>query len=478
MSEYDRDYEESDMGYKTYNHTKVHIKDMFILPKLERKMQRRRRSMLTEGQSIGYLERTMQEGGVVTPGSLANNAPGIFRVGRHTHGDVNIPGGWGLEKGVFNLTVEEETAQYIRTCYYVGYTDGYDTSFSGLFDDDIIFYINKVYVINQLKSEYNKGIRPSPPMIFNVVDGRFVEEEEDLYIARTEDLVATSLGAEIGNGVRVNNTSNVITSRAVARDGRESVGNRGLAKLITGMMQCKYANDASNYTDATNTLDNLHGRVTNTSLGILDFVLKLGGRDKGSGLATSFTLKEIDMIFDNPDFTIQVEKDVGSVIEGDFNRDVADIDDSDPYATIANEILYNITSLGAEFLLVGCQFELDNLDGYVNARVMDAHSIIPGIDSIVLGENMLDTFIAEIYPIISERGMRTIRIYVDFTAGHGGSKVMIALDGSERLVPFYLPTYMDALLSPDIHDKRSYKVEEASYGVLQEKILGVGIWEE
>jgi len=445
----------------------VFIQEMTILPKLDRTVKRRRRGLRVNSRNATALSNMVENTSVITDGMLAGTTPNIFKIGKETHGIVGVPNGWDVRRGIFNLILTEESDMLVKTIYISGYTEGYDLSYSGLFDDEIVFYMNKVYVTAQTKTR--RGLTaPKLIDVFSVTDASFEKDSEALYLLRTEDALLHLTCDEIygyeADEIKTNRT-NEITLTPVGRSISEAVGARSIRKMLDNTNRTSkgmyYEQD-----DAESILTGAHNLSCSPSLNTIEFIARLS-EVSNYNLVTDFTLKELFRNFG--DFDVEAEKDVTSVLEGDRNRDVQDINDNDDYTLAANEIFYNISSIAAENMLTGIEFTADNLDGKPKGRVINADSIIQGINEIALGERVLRTFFVEIWGSLTNNNARDLEIVVIFSQGDG-SKLEISFDG-EAFVPFYMPTYLDSLLSPDIHTLDSMNRELSGYTQLKKLIL-------
>jgi len=452
---YDRDYANED--FVNLNDTTITVEEVYITPKMERVQHRRNRSFRPNSASLGRLGELARSKPCISTSDINNVDTNLFKIGRQTYGSIDVPGGWNITKGVFNMVVKEISNNIERTLYITGYTDHYDISYSGLFDDTVDFHINKIYVTGM--SRRGNG-RPHLIDIFNVTDNTFHSTEE-LMLLRTEDATLAFLSDELygeydGYDSPGKNTTNISSAVPVSKSSKEAIGPRMVRDVLGSLVTADSGHLGKSRMDV---LGDAYNLTVSPSLASLDFIAVLSGHTNYNTV-TDFTLKELEYLFG--DFEVLVEKNVKSVIAGDPTKDFADMSAYDDYALAANETLYNMGNIAAEHLLTSISFKADNLDGKAAGQVLDANTIIRGIDSISFAESALRTFLLEVWPIITENNRRTLEVVVDFSSSNRGSKVEISFDGA-RFEPYYLPSYMDSLLSPDVHTTDSYNSEIRSF---------------
>jgi len=449
----------------------VRIQEINIVPKLERVIKRRKRGMRPGGRGITALSELVQNNSTITDQMIVRDTPNLYKIQRPTGNVANIPGGYEVVRGSFNMIFTEESEHSLKTIYCVGHTDGYDTSYSGLFDDRCIFYINKVYITSQSKSR--NGIGPVRIIdILSVTDGTFEHSEDDLYLLRTEDALLSFLndgyyGDDNDNYEEIVNKTNNLSYTPIARSIGQTVGSRPLRVLLDSVIKSERKDAVQNLAGTgTDKLSQAHALSVSPSLHSLEFFAVL--TDKSDyNMMTSFTIEDLERHFGDVD--VAAETAVRSVVEGNIDRDVADINDTDDYTLAANEILYNVSSIASENMLHGISFQANNLQGRPEGQVLEAYTVIRGIDAIRTGEIALKTFLLEIWPSLTNNNERDLEITVIHSDGNEGSKVMVSYDG-EPFVPFYLPMYLDSLLSPDIHSKESYDSELRGFRQLKKLV--------
>lgn len=449
------------------NKVEVRVEEINVIPKLDRKVKRRRRSIKAGSNEIRRLGELINTKPVIGNRDILAAAPNIFRIGNNTFGNIEIPNGWETTRGVFNAIITEESDSIVKTVYLTGYTDSYDTSYNGLFDDRVVFFINKIYVTSSTKTR-NGLTRPRIVDVFTVSDGT-IEVSEDLYLLRTEDVLLDQTADEVFGGREFSNETNLITSAPVSRSVNEMVGSRVVQKMLDNSNRSRLRSESLGMReDDAELLTNAHNMSISVSLHTVEFISMLSERTEYN-LVTSFTLEEIFRMFGN-DVDVAAEKSVRSLVEADANRDTGDINGDDEYARCANEVFYNIGAIAATYLLSDIVFKIDNLGRRVEFKILEADTIMSGVDAFGLATLALEEFISEVWPILTENNSRDLELIASYSSDSSGAKVDVSYDG-KAFVPFFLPTYLDGLLSPDIHTRDSYETEMRSFKNLNKLIM-------
>jgi len=415
----------------------------------------------------------------VKPTEIANEVPDLILPSSGVIGKVNIPYGWGEKRFRFLLEVVERGYNNNEKVTIIqGYTEYPGASYNtGAIDENMRFYANSVVELRRYL-DMNTGMLVATPIahynIIHLPDGNVeiydVTNQHyghpsltmaNLVTLRPEDMLATmsslySMDLAVGEVT----PSGVLIQPVDSAKGY-NIPSRIVADTLTGLLKSKSISQIS--WDGVDTIDNAvsvvkqHAGGSNRSKNNFWKMISALYGYQDTNVFTFRDLKQIDPNVDNVTKIIAYKEAtiLNNPVVQQFGTDSEDFYRPTLEARMAVLISEAITSLLSNNLLSKITLTFSNLTGEFVTGILDARTIIDGINITGYAEKLRIEFESYVAPVITISNQMSINLMVDSDLT-GDTVIAVSYNGNPETV-FRIPTFADSVFNPLIETKPRFE---------------------
>lgn len=446
---------------------------------------------MTQGDT-NELQTFFQRNGVANNANLslagvAGSLGHMVQLSATPTGTVGIPNGWGTERLLYMLSVEEPSTDNTWYTHYVqGYTDYNDSTMSGRIDPNVPFRINSITTVIRTRNMYTNQVESRVLETFNLVttqSGGYTYESQTMpghesELIRPSDVInnltAKATYSDLP-GVPVHVKSGSITnggnvSRKSNNDALKYFANTVNAVISGKSMGVGYGAEVDVLTEANGLL--MERYVTDNAF--IAAIARLTGELEPS----SFTLNNL----------LGVDPSVSSkltlVAKGELVRDVQntqsvlDTDNAENLlnysaeSAVAQLVVNSLTATMADNLLTVLSGTVTNMQGTPITTVANINSFLEGVDITSYGNRVVNYINSVIMPQVTRNGLFIASIVFDCDV-LGSTSVNVCIDNGPAIT-YRFPTYADSLYTPVLTDAGTKDVVVGDFELVADMVMGMG----
>jgi len=177
--------------------------------------------------------------------SAANELNGIIKMSARPDGVAGVPNGWGTQRLMFVLVVDEFINNSMTLTHYIqGYSEYYDPSYAGSLDPNAGYYINSVTTVTRTMNQHTNQIDSRVTSTYNVISDpsgttsyqAVANPDDTMALIRPSDIITNLYAQDLYTDIP-NATLNVTTS---------SIGNGGNVSTKANNDPLKYFTNTVN----------------------------------------------------------------------------------------------------------------------------------------------------------------------------------------------------------------------------------------
>lgn len=389
---------------------------------------------------------------LLNPIDISHNIPNVININNNISNVAHIENGWGTKRLLFMLLSESHGYHGITQTYAQGYSEYYDTSYSGLIDPNLKFKINSITTALKIVDS-NTGIyNIFPQASYNLLIDNSVNHIDNMKLIRPKDVF---LNLYLNNEYAVsdsilNNSDNINNSLKICNR-KYLDGNNYFTTVVNSFMGTRstienHSPDKDIYKSAMlSSSDNNKSIITNPFINALSKI-------SNELLPTYFTintllrinpnLKDVTTTILNSDTPIVTSN---SILESENTMDTLNPIIESSKAIYLNSVLSSVLTTN---LLTTVSFSATNETGEDIVIINNMNSFMEGIDITKAASNLASYIKMVILPKLSELGTFIYSIHVHSDILQDTS---IAISINNRgMILFRFPSFADANYIPVI----------------------------
>ena len=417
--------------------------------------------------------------------AVARSLGGIVSLSATPTGTVNIPHGWGTERLLFMLAVDEVLdAATSYTHYIQGYNEYNDATMSGKLDPRAHYYINSITTVVRSVGIDN-SVTSRVLHTFNVVttsSGGFGYEvdrgpNENAGLIRPSDVVA---------GMHYN---------AMYGDYGGSVMQVKTASLNNGSDVSKRSNNdpLRYFTDTTNAiisgksmaigapspadiLNNANGLIDDIAINENGFIAAISSVT-GVLEPNAFTLDQLAMIDPSVSSKLLLVNSGSLLQDPVMSTNILDTDITESLlnftveSSVAQLFVNALSAAMSDNLLTVLSGTFTNITSQPVTTIANINSFLEGVDITPYGNNIVNYINAVINPQITNNNLWVTNIVFECDL-LGATTVNVSIDNGPG-VTYRLPTYADSLYTPVLTDRQTKEAVVSDFETITDTVMAL-----
>ncbi len=421
--------------------------------------------------------------------SMTSAAPAlgnVIKLSTTPTGKVLIPHGWGTQRLMFLMAVEEYLSDTVALTHYIqGYSEYYDPSHVGTLDPNANYFINSITTITRTRYVHNNMVDSRVTATYNVVYDpmggssyqNVAEPGMHQELIRPTDIMANLYAGNLhanNPDVSLNVRTGSITNGANVSKRNNNDPLRYFTDTVNAVIVGKSINVGHNTPE--NVLSNANGMVAEQPITNNGFIYELA-RITGNFEPSSFTLSTLTALDPAVSAKITLVNSGSLVRDPTATTTMLDTHDTESMlnytedAEVAQSFINSLTSVMSDNLTTVISGTVTNLHGQPLTTISNIQSFLEGVDITPYGNRIINYVNSVIIPQISINNLRLVSIVFDCDL-LGDTAVSISLDNNSPVI-FRLPTFADSLYTPILTNEATKEAVLGDFEVLVDTVMGM-----